>query len=121
MAKKILIADDESDVVKILGMRLRANGYEVIGVYDGPSAVELARQEKPDLLILDIKMPGKDGFGTFEDMRTCAETRLIPVLFFSALPPEQAQDKAGQLGAEGFISKSSDPDEILTNIKEILG
>jgi DNA-binding response OmpR family regulator len=120
MAKKILIADDEQDIIKILGMRLRANGYQIIGVYDGPSAIELAHQEKPDLIILDIKMPGKDGYTVFKELKRDVETNSIPVLFFSALPPDQTENKITALGADGFISKSADPDIILTKIKEIL-
>lgn len=120
MAKKILIADDEPDVVKILGMRLRANGYQVIAAHDGAATIELAHQEKPDLIVLDIKMPNKDGFTVFEDLKTSAETMSIPIVFFSALPPAQVREKATQLGANGFISKSADPDEILAKVEEIL-
>jgi len=65
MAKTILVADDEPGVVKILGMWLEANGYNVIGVNDGAQVTELARQEKPDLIILDIKMPSTDGYSVF--------------------------------------------------------
>ncbi len=120
MAKKILIADDEPGVVKILGMRLKANGYQIIAAHDGAAAIELAHYEKPDLIILDIKMPGKDGYSVFEDLKASADTMSIPIVFFSALPPEQVQEKATQLGADGFISKSADPDEILIKITEIL-
>jgi DNA-binding response OmpR family regulator len=120
MAKTILIADDEPSVVKILGMRLRANGYQVIAAHDGATTIQLANQEKPDLIILDVKMPDKDGYTVFEELKTFANTMSIPVIFFSALPPEQAQDKATQLGADGFISKSADPYDMLTKIKEIL-
>jgi len=120
LVKKILIADDEPGVVMILGMRLRANGYQVISAQDGATTIELARQEKPDLIILNIKMPGRDGYSVYEGLKTWAETTSIPVIFFSALPPEQAQQKTAQLGADGFVSKSSNPDEILTKIKEIL-
>jgi len=73
------------------------------------------------LIILDIKMPGTDGYSVFEDIKNSADTMSIPVIFFSALPSEQVQEKATQLGAEGFVSKSADPDEILTKITEILG
>ena len=121
MAKTILIADDEPGVVKILGMRLRANGFQIVTAHDGAMAIALAHQEKPDLIILDIKMPGTDGFSVFEDIKNSADTMSIPVIFFSALPPEQAREKATQLGADGFISKSADPDEILAKIREILG
>jgi DNA-binding response OmpR family regulator len=120
MAKTILIADDEPSVVKILGMRLRANGYQVIAAHDGARTIELAQQEKPDLIVLDVKMPGKNGYSVFQDLREAVCTMSIPVVFFSALPPEQAREKAIQLGADGFVSKSTDPDVILTRIKEIL-
>ncbi len=121
MAEKILIADDEPDVVKILGMRLKANGYQIIAAHDGAAAIELAHYEKPDLIILDIKMPGTDGYSVFEELKASADTMSIPIVFFSALLPEQVQEKVTQLGAEGFVSKSADPDEILTKITEILG
>ncbi len=121
MAKTILIADDEPGVVKILGMRLIANGYNVIVAYDGASTIELARKAELDLIILDIKMPCKDGYSVFEDLKASAKTMSIPVVFFSALLPELAQREATQLGADGFVSKSADPDEILTKITEILG
>ena len=120
MAKTILIADDEPSVVKILGMRLKANGYQVIAANDGARTIELAHQEKPDLIVLDVKMPGKNGYSVFQDLREAVCTMSIPVVFFSALPPEQAEEKVAQLGADGFISKSADPDEILTKIKKIL-
>ena len=118
-AKKILIADDEPGAVKILGMRLRANGFQIITAHDGAMAIALAHHEKPDLIVLDIKMPGTDGYSVFEDLRASADTMSIPVIFFSALPPEQAREKATQLGADGFVSKSADPDEILAKIAEI--
>ncbi len=120
MAKTILIADDEPSVVQILGMRLRANGYQVIAANDGDQTIKLANQEKPDLIILDIKMPGKDGSQVLQELKTSADTMSIPVVFFSALPPEQAREKATQLGADGFVSKSADPGDMVTKIKEIL-
>ena len=108
-------------MVKILGMRLMANGYQIIAAHDGATAIEIAHQEKPYLIILDIKMPGTDGYSVFEELKASADTMSIPIVFFSALLPEQVQEKATQLGAEGFVSKSADPDEILTKIAEILG
>jgi len=117
--KKILIADDEAGVVMVLGMRLRANGYKVIAAHDGAQTIELAHKEKPDLIVLDIKMPGKNGYSVLQDLREAVCTRSIPVVFFSALPPEQAEKKATQLGADGFVSKSADPEEIVLRIKDI--
>jgi len=120
MAKTILIADDDPNMVNVLGIRLIATGYNVIAAYDGIQIIELARQEKPDLIILDIKMPCKNGYSVFQDLRESVSTRSIPIVFFPTLPSEQAQEKATQLGADGFVSKSADPDEILTKITEIL-
>ena len=120
MAKTILIADDEPGVVKILGMWLEANGHSVIGVYDGTQVTELARREKPDLIILDIKMPGADGYSIFKSLKTSANTMSIPIVFYSGLAPELVQEKIARLGAGTFISKSDDPAEILSRITEIL-
>jgi DNA-binding response OmpR family regulator len=119
-AKRILIADDEPGVIMILAMRLRANGYHVIAAHDGMQAIELANREKPDLILLDIKMPDKDGYAVFEELRASVNTRSTPVIFFSALPPERAEEKAAQLGADGFVSKSADPEEIVARIRGIL-
>ena len=120
MAKTILIADDDPNVVNVLGIRLIATGYNVIAAYDGIQIIELAQHEKPDLIVLDIKMSGKNGYTVFQDLRESVSARSIPIVFFSALPSEQAQEKATQLGADGFVSKSADPDEIMAKITELL-
>jgi len=120
MARKILIADDEPDVTKILGLRLKAGGYDVVTAQDGEEAIRVAHEEKPDLIILDVRMPGKDGYAVFQELRAVEDTKSIPVLFFSALQPEQFEQKAIPLGANGFISKSVDPAEILSKIAAVL-
>lgn len=120
MAKMILIADDDPNVVNVLGIRLIATGYNVIAAYDGIQIIELARHEKPDLIILDIKMPAADDYSVFKSLKTSANTMSIPIVFYSALPPELVQEKAARLGAGTFISKSDEPDEILAKITEIL-
>jgi len=118
--KKILIVDDEQDVVKILGFKLSINGYQVVATGRGDRVVELAHQEKPDLIILDIKMPDKDGFTVLEELRASPKIMSIPIILFSGLPPAQIQKQASSFGADGFVSKSADADEILLKIKEIL-
>jgi len=72
------------------------------------------------LIILDIKMPGADGYSVFKSLKTSANTMSIPIVFFSALPPELVRERVIQLGAGSFISKSDDSDEILAKITEIL-
>jgi len=103
MAKTILIADDDPNMVNVLGIRLIATGYNVIAAYDGIQIIELARQEKPDLIILDIKMLCKNGYSVFQDLRESVSARSIPIVFFSALPSEQAQEKATQFGADPWL------------------
>jgi len=120
MAKTILIADDEPDLVRILGMWLEVDGYDVISVNDGAQVTELARQEEPDLIILDIRMPGADGYSVFKELKTSANTVSIPIIFYSALPLELVQERLNRLGAGSFISKSDDASEILAKITEIL-
>ena len=120
MAKKILVADDEPDVVRMLAMRLRANGYEVVGALDGMQAMAVARREQPDLIILDIKMPGRDGYSVLESLRMSAKTALIPIIFLSALPLAEVQAKTVELGADGFFTKPYDSAEILATIRKMI-
>ena len=121
MAQKILIADDEPDVITILGLRLKIAGFEIVAASDGLQAVELARKERPDLIVLDVKMPRMDGYTAFRELRASPDTSAIPVVFFTALQPQEAQAKAEELGADGFISKTADPQEVLSTIREVFG
>jgi DNA-binding response OmpR family regulator len=114
MTKKILIADDEPDMVRMLANRLKANNYEVVAALDGMQALSAARREQPDLIILDVRMPARDGYSVLE-------TTLIPIVFLSALPASQVQERATELGAEGHFSKPFDSDEIVAKIREIIG
>ncbi|MDP8215746.1 MAG: response regulator [Candidatus Kaelpia imicola] len=120
MAKKILIVDDEPDVIKVLGMRLKANNYEVISAQDGIQAVSIAHREKPDLIILDIKMPAQDGYAVYENLRMAVSTNLIPIIFLTALPPEEVEKRVQELDADGYISKPFDTENILNKIKELI-
>ncbi len=118
-AKKILIADDEPSVVKILGKRLRENGYKIIAANDGARTIELVQREKPDLIVLDIRMPEKNGYTVFQDLRESICARSIPIVFFTALSPEEAKEKATQLGADGFVPKSAGTEEVVVRIRDI--
>ena len=121
MAKKILVADDEPDIVKMLSMRLKAHGYEVIAAFDGLQAVKEAYKEKPDLILLDIKMPAGDGYTVLENLKRSVQIRLIPIIFVSALPPREVEEKVAQLGAQGFIVKPFDSKELVAKVKKVLG
>jgi DNA-binding response OmpR family regulator len=120
MSKKILIVDDEPDVIKMLGVRLKASGYEIISAQDGVQAVSIAHKEKPDMIILDIKMPAQDGYTVYENLKMAASTNLIPIIFLTALPPQEVEKKVKKLGADGYISKPFEAEDILKKIKELM-
>jgi two-component system alkaline phosphatase synthesis response regulator PhoP len=118
--KKILLVDDERDIITTLGMRLEIEGYSVVSAGSGMQAVEMARKEKPDLIILDIRMPAGSGYQVYEILQRSEQLAGIPVLFLSALPPEEAKRRLSELGAEHFIAKPFDSDRIVTKIADLL-
>jgi len=121
MAKKILIADDEPHVLQLIASRLKANNYDVIAAQDGLYAVKKAIEAKPDLIILDIKMPAGGGVTVFENLRMSADTMMIPIIFITAYPNEELRDKLLQMGAAGFISKPFDAEDLLAQVRKALG
>ena len=106
MKKKILIIDDEPNIVKLLSLRLRAKSYEVFVAYDGLEGVKIAEKEIPDLIIMDVKMPHRGGIGAFEKLLQLDITSRIPVLFMTASYPKLAiEDQVLKMGARGCIAK----------------
>ena len=118
--KKILIVDDERDIVKALTIRLGANGYQVVSAYDGVQGVFLAHKEKPDLILLDIRMPAGNGFSVAEKLKQASRTTRIPILFLTGSPEREAEEKALALGARFYIKKPYDPEELLDAVKRAL-
>ena len=115
-----MIEHDEPDIIKMLGARLKANGYGVISAQDGVQAVSVAHKERPDLIILDVKMPAQDGYTVYENLQMAGSTSMIPVIFLTALPPKEVEKKVQELGADGYISKPFDTEDILNKIKELM-
>jgi len=118
--KKILIVDDERDIVKVLVIRLQSSGYEVISAFDGAQGVFMAHKEKPDLIILDIRMPAGDGFSVAERLKRSSHTWTIPIIFLTGSPEREAEGRAMDLGARFFIKKPYDPEELLDAVKRAL-
>jgi CheY-like chemotaxis protein len=115
--KKILIVDDEPDVLKLLGERLQKAGYDVIKAESGKEAIELAEKKKPNLVILDIAMPGMDGSETASVLRVNPKTNDIPILFLTCLFTKQEEKECGHLlGQNFFIAKPYDAIELLSEI-----
>ncbi len=116
--KKVLIVDDEPDVLMLLGERLSKAGYDVVKASAGQEAIELAQKESPQLIILDIAMPGMDGSEVANTLRVQPATRDIPIIFLTCLFTKQEEKTCGHvLGQNFFIAKPYDVGELLSEIK----
>lgn len=120
MAKKILVVDDEPDVLKILLLRLKKAGYEVMGGRDGREALDLARQMMPDVIMLDIYLPDMNGNDVARVMKNNDKLKHIPIILISATTVSIAEI-AKDCGAEGYLGKPFEPEELLHVIKKVLG
>ncbi|MGH7456345.1 MAG: response regulator, partial [bacterium] len=104
MAKRILLVDDEQDILDLLKYNLEAEGYETMTAADGLRALELA-QSAPDLIILDVMLPGKDGWEVILQLRQNETTKHIPVIFLTAKGGEIDEVVGLELGADDYIIK----------------
>jgi two-component system alkaline phosphatase synthesis response regulator PhoP len=121
MAKKILIVDDEPNIVRVLASRLKANNYDITVAYDSFQATKKARVEKPDLIIMDYKMPAGSGVTVFENLQKMGELGIVPVIFITAFPAKDIEDKVMEMGAVAFITKPFDAADLLKKVKKALG
>lgn len=118
--KKILIVDDERDIVKALTIRLQSKGYRTVVAFDGVQGIFMAHKEKPNLIILDIRMPAGDGFSVAEKLKESKRMSRIPIIFVTGSPERDAEEKAQKLGARYFIKKPYDPEELLDAVRRAL-
>jgi two-component system KDP operon response regulator KdpE len=117
---KILIIEDDQDVVRAMAVRLKAHGYDLVVARDAISAISTARKEKPDLIILDLGLPGGDGFVVMERLRALVDFVLVPVIVVSARDPKTNESRALKAGACNFFQKPFDSAELLTAILNAL-
>jgi two-component system alkaline phosphatase synthesis response regulator PhoP len=117
--KKILIADDEPDILEIINYNLQINGYEVETAKDGDQAIQKAKQFKPDLIILDIMMPKKNGIEVCKILRSQPEFNDTVIIFLTALNDELSHVKGLEFGADDFISKPVSPKIVLSKVNAI--
>ena len=121
MKKKILVVDDEEQIVKLLTMRLQTNNYKVITAHDGYQCTQMAKEDKPDLILLDIKMPLGGGIKAFEILKDNVNTDTIPVIFITAYPNIEVKKQVTEMGAAGFIAKPFDSEDLLLKIRSVIG
>ena len=116
MAKKILIIDDEPELVKAIGVRLKANGYDVEVAYDGLSGIDKAKEVKPDLILLDIIMPKMDGYEVAKKLMADVATETIPIIIFTASQQKELENKCRELGISTFLMKPFEAKDLLDMI-----
>jgi len=119
-AAKILIADDEIYMLRLLEMMFKKGGYAVISCRDGQEALAVANTELPKLIVLDIMMPGVDGLGALRRLKENPATREIPVVVLSAKGHALTKVEAEQAGAVLFLSKPFSPSQLLSEVQKIL-
>lgn len=120
MTKKILLVDDDKDLLYGMKIWLRENGFQIAFASDGASAITMAKSHRPDLIILDIGLPGGDGYITMARLRTLMPLAHIPIIVMSALDARVHEKKALEAGAEAFFQKPFDNRQLLTAIQKAL-
>lgn len=117
--KKILIADDEPDILEIIQFNLQSEGYEVITAKNGDEAIDLAKKNQPDLIILDVMMPGKSGIEVCNILRLQPAFKDTLIIFLSALSDESSEVKGLESGADDYLTKPIRPKVLLSKVNAL--
>ncbi|RLD17228.1 MAG: response regulator [Caldiserica bacterium] len=117
---RILVVDDDRDTREILEARLKACGYDVITASDGFNALEIIRERKPDLILLDVMMPEIDGFTVCKFLKEREETKDIPIIFLTAKESLSDVDKGFKSGGDDYVLKPINWERLLPKIKKFL-
>lgn len=117
---KILIADDDRDLVKILLDRLEFEGFETMAAYEGLRTIEISHQKKPDLILLDLQMPAGTGISVLHNLRSKPDTKSIPVIVLTGMDGETVEDEVRRAGCQAFIRKPYEMDQLLQTIRSYL-
>ena len=120
MKKRILLVEDDPGAIRLVGYTLEQEGYEVLTAANGVEGLRKAREEEPDLLILDVMLPGLDGFELCRRLRADAQTAGLPVLMLSAKAQEIDKTTGLKMGADAYLTKPADPSEIVSRVESLL-
>jgi len=115
--RKILVVDDDHKIVDIVRLYLEKDGYRVLVAYDGLEALELARQKRPDLIVLDLMLPGMDGLDVCRILRTESE---VPIIMLTARTTEEDKLVGLELGADDYVTKPFSPRELVARVRTVL-
>lgn len=118
--KRVLIVEDQAAIIRMLRMRLEANNYEVITASDGQEGIEKAREENPDLIILDIMLPKINGYKVCQLLKADPKYNPIPVIISSGRTPQEIKKVGQEVGADAYVSKPFEAEALLSKMKELL-
>lgn len=118
---KVLVIEDDVDISRLLGMQLKAGGYELAYASDAVTAMTVARKERPDLILLDLGLPGGGGILVLERLRAIAELAATPVIVVTARTDAAGEADARAAGAVDFLRKPVEADELTAAIERALG
>ena len=118
--EKILVVDDEEHIAELISYNLTSNGYKVVIANNGIDAIKLAIEEKPNLILLDLMIPGKDGYDVCKDVRSNSEIRNTPIIMLTAKSEEVDKILGLELGADDYINKPFSVRELLARVKAVL-
>jgi CheY-like chemotaxis protein len=116
----ILAVDDEADILLIIGVTLRRCGHEVLEATSGEKALEILDRERPDAMLLDIRMPGIDGLEVLERLRDARRLASLPVIMLSAYSNPAMIERAREIGCREFVTKPFFPDQLAATLEEVL-
>lgn len=117
---KILVVDDEKNILELVRFNLEREGFQVLIALDGTEGLELARDEKPDLIVLDVMLPGMNGLEVCQELRREAVTKHIPIIMLSARAEEVDRILGLEMGADDYVTKPFSPRELVARIKASL-
>jgi len=119
MPNKVLVVDDEPDVLTLTKLILEGAGISVITASNGKEALQKAEDEKPNLILLDVVMPGKSGFEVCKILKSQPQTRSIPVIIFTVLNRDVDRTLSVEAGADDFLPKPLEPEDLLLLVKKV--
>jgi DNA-binding response OmpR family regulator len=118
---RILVIEDEPNLRKLIKTNFAASGYEVVTASDGEEGLNLAKEERPDLILLDIRMPGMSGWDVLIALKTNPKVKKVPVIIMTASAPEESEQyKMRSMRAAGYLVKPFGVDVMLSKVKETL-
>jgi len=120
VSKRILVVDDEEDIVALVRIRLEAEGYEVLVASDGQQALDTAKKEMPNLIILDLMLPKIDGYKVCRMLKFDERYKKIPIILFTARSQSSDKDLGMEVGADAYLTKPFDSKVLLDSIKRLL-